>query len=114
VLGVPSMLPEVAFNDMTPSEQERWSKGMTHTSVALFATPSGYMPWAHGVPSGYIFCTKDNALPLAMQQQMASQLEPAVVKTSINSGHCPHLSMPDDLVAAIGGVKADLERGSSS
>lgn len=34
------------------------------------------------------------ALPLAIQKQMASQLGKAIT-FEINSGHCPHISMPE-------------------
>ncbi|KAI0147040.1 alpha/beta-hydrolase [Xylariaceae sp. FL1272] len=112
VAGKPEMLPQVAFNDLDAEGQAKWSKEMTHTSAALFATPSSYEPWANGVPCGYIYCTEDNALPLPIQQQMSAQLGPEPVTVSIKSGHCPHLSIPDELVAAIKTVEEGLSKKS--
>ncbi|KAH9908439.1 alpha/beta-hydrolase [Xylariomycetidae sp. FL2044] len=110
VTGVPEMLPQVAFNDLDPKAQEEWGKEMTHTSAALFATPSGFEPWANGVPCGYIFCTEDNALPYPLQQLMSQQLGPEPVSATIKSSHCPHLSIPDELVSAIKSVEEGLAK----
>lgn len=48
----------------------------------------------------YIFCNLDMALPLAIQKQMASQLGKAIT-FEINSGHCPHISMPEKVCEGI-------------
>lgn len=98
------MLPQVAFNDLSADDQARWAQEMTYTSAALFAAPWGYEPWAAGVPCSYIFCTNDNALPLPYQQGMAQQLGPEPRTASLPSGHCPFLSMPDDLLTAFESV----------
>lgn len=108
VLGVPEMIPEIAFNDMGVEEQARWASRMTHTSTALFATPTGFEPWSSGVPCGYIFCSEDRGLPLPIQQQMAAHLGPNSATTSLRSGHCPHLSMPDQLVQAVQLIESKL------
>ena len=95
------MFPQVGFNDMSPEDQARWSKEATHTSAALFATPSGYEPWASGIPCSYILCSDDNALPMPFQQGMVQQLGPEPRTATLKSGHCPFLSMPDDLLKAL-------------
>jgi hypothetical protein len=101
VLGDINALPQVAFNDLSPEEQEKWSQEMTHTAIGLFSTPSEYEPWANGVPCKYIYCEKDNALPLPIQKQMSMQLGPEPKAVTLDASHCPHLSMPDKLIAAI-------------
>ncbi|KAK0649941.1 Alpha/beta hydrolase fold-1 [Cercophora newfieldiana] len=100
VLGDAEMLPQVGFNDLPVDEQAKWVKEMTHTSTALFVAPSGYELWANGVPCSYLFCTEDNALPLAYQQGMAQQLGPENRTANLKSGHCPFLSVPDQLLKA--------------
>ncbi|KAK8035600.1 hypothetical protein PG993_010595 [Apiospora rasikravindrae] len=109
VVGVPEMIPQVAFNDLVAEEQAKWTKEMTHTSTALFATPSGHEPWASGTPCGYIFCSDDNALPFPIQQQMAAQLGPEPKIVTLKAGHCPFLSIPGQLVDAIKTLEAQLQ-----
>jgi hypothetical protein len=101
VSGDADMFPRIGFNDLPPGEQARWAKEATHTSAALFATPSSYEPWANGIPCSYIFCSEDNALPLPLQQGMVQQLGPEPRTASLKSGHCPFLSMPIDLLRAL-------------
>ena len=104
------MLPQVAFNDMPDeAQQAQWASQMTHTSAALFATPSSYTPWTEGVPCAYIHTSIDNALPLLVQQQMAMQLGPDAPSVTLESGHCPHLSMPEKLVESIKDLEGKLK-----
>lgn len=101
MVGDAAALPQVAFNDLPAEDQARWAKEMTHTSIRLFASPSGYEPWANSVACKYIFCTQDNALPFPIQQQMAGQLGPDAATVTLDASHCPHLSIPDKVVEAI-------------
>ena len=110
MLGVPEMLPQVGFNDMAPEDQAKWAAEMTHTSAALFATPSSHEPWATATPCGYIFCSDDNALPFPIQQQMAEQLGPNPKTVTIKSGHCPFLSTPGQLLEAVKTLEVQLRQ----
>lgn len=107
-LGVAEMLPQVAFNDLDGEAQAKWAKEMTHTSTALFTSPSAHEPWAQGTSCGYIFCSEDNALPPPVQQQMAEQLGPEPATVTLRAGHCPFLSIPDQLVEAVQTLEARL------
>lgn len=102
------MLPQVAFNDLDPESQARWAMEMSHTSAAFFSAPSCVEPWNDGVPCAYIHNELDNALPLCIQRQMAEQLGPCSVTESIKAGHCPHLSMPNELAATVQGIESQL------
>ncbi|KAH8651147.1 Alpha/beta hydrolase fold-1 [Xylariales sp. PMI_506] len=108
VVGDAALIPQVAFNDLSADDQAKWLKEMTHTSAAMFATPTDFEPWAFGIPCGYIFCSQDNALPLPIQQQMASQLGPDAITVTLDASHCPHLSMPGKLVQGIQEVHSRL------
>lgn len=103
------MLPQVAFNDLDGEAQAKWIKEMTHTSTSLFSSPSAYEPWTKGTKCGYIFCSEDNALPLPVQQHMAEQLGPEPATVTLKAGHCPFLSMPDQLVEAVQTLEARLQ-----
>jgi pimeloyl-ACP methyl ester carboxylesterase len=101
VSGDPALFPEVGFNDLPAEEQTRWAQEATYTSLALFTAPSAYEPWANGIPGAFIFTTLDNALPYPLQQGMAAQLGPDFRNATLESGHCPFLSMPQQLLAAL-------------
>ncbi|KAF6833637.1 hypothetical protein CMUS01_06484 [Colletotrichum musicola] len=101
VVGNLTMLPEVGFNDLPASEQEKWAKEMTWTSLSAFVTPSSYEPWNNGIECNYLYATLDNALPLSYQQGMSAVL-PAGSKTeSEPSGHCAHLSRPANVTSIL-------------
>lgn len=101
VTGDPDVVPELGFSDLPPEERQKWCKEMTHTSAALFAGINEYEPWKDGVPCAYIFTEDDGALPYALQQQMAAQLDPEAPKILIKANHCPYLSVPTELMAAV-------------
>ncbi|TLS25717.1 hypothetical protein PpBr36_07943 [Pyricularia pennisetigena] len=106
VLVNPVLLPQVAFNDLDGPTQEQSCNDMTHTSIKLFSSPASYEPWSNGVRCGYVFCSQDNAVPLPLQERMASQLGPDAITAMVNSGHCPFIGVPQELVGAIVSVYA--------
>ncbi|KAK2615730.1 hypothetical protein N8I77_002464 [Diaporthe amygdali] len=101
VTGDPEVVPQLGFSDLSPEERERWCKEMTYTSAALFAGTSQYEPWKDGVSCAYIYTEDDGALPYPLQQQMAAQLDPEAPKILIKANHCPYLSVPKELLAAV-------------
>ncbi|KAI7784922.1 alpha beta-hydrolase [Diaporthe eres] len=101
VTGDPNVVPELGFSDLPPEERQKWFKKMTHTSAALFAGVNEYEPWNGGVPCAYIFTEDDGALPYALQQQMAAQLQPGAPKILVKANHCPYLSVPAESLAAV-------------
>jgi pimeloyl-ACP methyl ester carboxylesterase len=50
------------------------------------------------LPSTYVVCTRDNAIPPALQERMS---ERAGSVSHLDSGHSPFLARPDDLAAII-------------
>lgn len=97
----PASILHLGLGDLPPAEQEKWSKEMSHTSAALFASTSEYEPWKDGVSCAYIYTEDDGALPYPLQQQMAAQLDPEAPKILIKANHCPFLSVPAELLAAV-------------
>ncbi|TLD19279.1 hypothetical protein PspLS_09924 [Pyricularia sp. CBS 133598] len=108
VLANPALLPQVAFNDLDGPAQEQCAKDMTHTSIKLFSSPSSYEPWSNGVNCGFVFCSEDNAVPLPIQQQMASQLGTDAKTATVKAGHCPFISVPGELLEAVRTVAEQL------
>ncbi|KAH7157986.1 Alpha/beta hydrolase fold-1 [Dactylonectria estremocensis] len=91
---------EVFYNDLSVPEQRKWIATMTHMPVAVFKSKSTYEPW-HVIPCMYIFCTKDNAIPIVSQTAMASQMGSSITTYEIVSSHSPFLSSPDEVVGGI-------------
>lgn len=59
-----------------------------------------YEAWRH-LPTSYLVCTDDQAMPLRDQEAMirAARAEGGVVHVShVKSGHSPFLSKPDEVV----------------
>jgi pimeloyl-ACP methyl ester carboxylesterase len=61
------------------------------------------------VPRHYIECTHDAAIPLALQREMQS-VWPCASVTTLESGHSPFLSMPDQLAATLDALMERIER----
>ncbi|PYH90714.1 alpha/beta-hydrolase [Aspergillus ellipticus CBS 707.79] len=65
-----------------------------HICLAAFLDRATEEPW-HTIPSAYIVCDDDRALPPAIQDSMITSLvNPKVFR--LKSGHSPFLSMPDE------------------
>ncbi|KAI1407665.1 alpha/beta-hydrolase [Hypoxylon sp. FL1857] len=107
------ILGDALYDDLDEESQAKWAQEVSHTSVAVFEGVSQYEPWFEGVPCGYIFCSEDHALPLRVQQDMAAQLGSEPVTATIKAGHCPFLSVPDELVTVIAKVEGELSQKSS-
>ncbi|OOF92058.1 hypothetical protein ASPCADRAFT_509554 [Aspergillus carbonarius ITEM 5010] len=86
---------EAGFHDIPSEDKELWESRLTHTSIAVFSGASTYEPW-HDIPTAYIVCEEDRALPLPVQEQMALALNTRSIYR-LKSSHSPYLSMPDKL-----------------
>ncbi|KAL2829748.1 Alpha/beta hydrolase fold-1 [Aspergillus cavernicola] len=87
--------PDAAFHDLAPEEQQRWTSELVHTSREVFSGAATYEPW-HQIPSAYIFCEEDRALPVQIQEMLAAKLGTELT-FRLKSSHSPFLSMPDRL-----------------
>ncbi|WYZ37031.1 hypothetical protein EsH8_II_000537 [Colletotrichum jinshuiense] len=101
VVGNLTMVPEVAFNDLPASEQEKWAAELTWTSLNAFITASSYEPWNNGIDCAYLYASIDNALPLSYQQGMSAVLPEGSKTASEPSGHCAHLSRPANVTSIL-------------
>ncbi len=98
---VSHLMPQVIFNDLPAERAELYTKKATHSSTVAFTTPSTFEPWSNSMPCAYILCTEDNALPYSIQQQMSGQIRPEPVTWSLKAGHCPFISIPDQLAEVV-------------
>jgi pimeloyl-ACP methyl ester carboxylesterase len=96
-----SLLPEnpqhVFYNDCTPEVAERAAAQLRPHSRASFVQELTTAAW-QTVPSTYVICERDNAIPPAAQEMMSGR---AGTVLRLDAGHSPFLSRPDDVTAII-------------
>ena len=66
------------------------------------------------VPTGYVFCERDNAIPLAAQKLIVERARAqgvGVQTVSLDAGHSPFLSMPDKTVDTVEQLVDRCRRG---
>lgn len=91
------------YNDLPKQEQDKWAATLLPHSFQVFSSPLTYEAW-RDVPSSYIYCTLDNAIPIADQKRMVEETAKGVdIRTvQLESSHSPFLSMPETLARTIG------------
>ena len=81
-----------------PAEVARTAaERLTRQSVAAIATPQTAAAWQE-LPSTYVICEQDRAVPPPAQEAMASR---ATTVERLPSSHSPFLSRPDDVAAIV-------------
>jgi pimeloyl-ACP methyl ester carboxylesterase len=97
--------PEALFyNDLSPEDARYW-KGrlLKHSSATLKDSVNVYPGWAD-VPVSFIFCLKDGAIPLQIQEAMVDAAKSAgasITTRSLDTGHSPFLSQPEETISTI-------------
>ncbi len=88
---------EAFYSDCTPKDRQAFAARLVPEPVAPLGTRLALTKERFGsVPRHYIECTRDGAIPLALQRSMQAALPCASVAT-LESGHSPFLSMPCQL-----------------
>jgi len=78
--------------------------------VAPFATPVSIPPGAlDGIRRYYVLCTRDQAIPPALQRRMIAE-NPFADVVELNTDHTPHLSMTSELATALHRFAAESSR----
>lgn len=93
---------EIFYNDLSAEEAKKSVDTLSHHSYKCLFTKLTY-PAYKDIPTSYQFCTKDNAIPLFVQEKMvedARALGVHVDAVTFDASHSPFLSMPDDVVSA--------------
>jgi pimeloyl-ACP methyl ester carboxylesterase len=88
---------EVFYNTCSPEVAKRAVAQLRTQSISSFMQPITKAAWK-SIPSTYIICERDQAIPLFAQEAM-SQRASKVVR--IDSDHSPFLSKPAELAALI-------------
>ncbi len=88
---------DVFYNTCSPEIAESALAQLRTQSISSFTQPITQVAWKT-IPSTYIICEKDQAIPLFAQEGM-SQRASQVLR--IDSDHSPFLSKPAELAAAL-------------
>jgi pimeloyl-ACP methyl ester carboxylesterase len=87
----------VFYNDCSPEVAEAAAAALVPHRKDVFSQQLRAAAW-QTVPSTYVICERDNAIPPAVQERMA---EHAGTVSHIDAGHSPFLSRPHDVQAII-------------
>ncbi len=91
----------IAFYNLASPEVATWAAGMQRPQPATpMLDEAKLSPGYESIPRSYIHCTKDQANMPALQRRMMKERNVSPV-IEIETDHTPHLSAPDELVAAI-------------
>ncbi|KAL4861368.1 hypothetical protein BDV12DRAFT_69335 [Aspergillus spectabilis] len=89
----------ILYNDLPPSEQEKWIAKLKPMSKPAFLEAVSHEPW-HELPCMYLLCERDNALPISLQEAMADMLGKHTSFRCVAS-HTPFLSVPGKVADAV-------------
>lgn len=98
----PDTPEHIFYNDLSIEEAKKSVDALSHHSYRCLFTKLTY-PGYKDIPTTYLLCEKDNAIPLCVQEKMvdnARGLGVHVDTVTFDASHSPFLSMPDDVVAA--------------
>jgi hypothetical protein len=78
-----------------------WRNYLSTVFVRTFSSPLDHEAYRF-IPSSYLICTMDNAIPLAAQEEMlADKLRYFLLVERLASGHLPFISRPQETVKFI-------------
>ena len=87
----------IFYNTCTPEVAAHASSQLRTQSLPAFNQPITEVAWKE-IPSTYIICEQDNAIPVFAQEAMSGRATSVV---RINTDHSPFLSAPADLARLI-------------
>ncbi|SLM41220.1 Alpha/Beta hydrolase fold [Lasallia pustulata] len=84
--------PNRFYNDLPPHSAAYWTSKMRAQSRLAYSSQLTYAAYRH-IPCSYLICTRDQALPLKVQERMVAM---AGIKETerVEAGHLPHISQP--------------------
>ncbi|ETS82481.1 hypothetical protein PFICI_04357 [Pestalotiopsis fici W106-1] len=88
------------FSDLPDSEAQRLFESLLPHSQDAFETPSNFIPDDITMPKTYIICEKDAILSIELQKRLIAQ-SPGFRSESINTGHSPFLTEPDEFAELV-------------
>ena len=94
----PRLVDEFLFDDVSPEDVEKYRPFVQKSAWRArqhAETEVTYVGWKH-IPSSYLLCQNDKAVPAEMQEAMVAQEGSKFDDVlRIEAGHCPFLSQPE-------------------
>lgn len=93
--------PDIFYNDLPAEEQKKWFDQLQSQSLGTFYAKTTGACWK-AVPTSYLLCEQDKAIPAAAQEAMVNGVKEAggdIETTRIDAGHSPFLSRVEETVA---------------
>jgi pimeloyl-ACP methyl ester carboxylesterase len=102
---------DVLYGECDP-ETATWAAGeLRPQAAAPFIVPVEIDDDA-GIPRRFVFCTKDKAIPLALQRRMVRE-SPCEEVAELHTDHSPFLSMPEELTRILVGFASRSTRAAA-
>lgn len=98
---------EIFYNDLSTPVATSWANKLKPFSYRCFYGPATCEPWTK-IPSSYLVCEKDNAIPVQGQDGMITNAKSKAAEVGfeafdiverLDASHSPFLSMPDRVAA---------------
>jgi pimeloyl-ACP methyl ester carboxylesterase len=96
----PVMAPELFYNDCPPDVSQAATRHLGVQALAPNTTPISITAEIAALPRHYIRCMDDRTIPPAFQVTMTQDWPESDVQT-MQTGHSPFLSAPDELAARL-------------
>ncbi|KAJ5498229.1 hypothetical protein N7453_007280 [Penicillium expansum] len=102
LIVTPATPRETFYNDMSEPDAKRAVEALQPHSYQTFHSNITFEAWRH-VSSTYLYCLKDEAIPLAVQKIMVEEVAKGVkIHTDVvNASHSPFYTVPDHMATAI-------------
>ncbi|KAI8942401.1 hypothetical protein NX059_000475 [Plenodomus lindquistii] len=92
--------PNIFYNDLPAAEQQHWASKLKTQAMGPMWAKTTAASW-QTIPTSYLVCEDDLAIPVAAQEGMCKGVEEAggeIEVTKIMAGHSPFLSKPEETV----------------
>lgn len=98
----PDRPDEVFYNDVSEEDAQAAVKSLRPQSYRTFLSPCTYAAWKE-VPSAYLYCAQDNAIPLGIQKMMVEDWAAGypIHTEFLDASHSPFLSKPTEVTTVI-------------
>ena len=88
------------YNDCSDEVASEQMKYLLPFAKCAFTSKATYAAWKH-IPSTYLLCENDQAIPVHAQEYMTKQEGARFDVIRCRAGHSPFLSMPDFTAAVV-------------
>jgi pimeloyl-ACP methyl ester carboxylesterase len=97
---IPRSPREIFYADLTPEDSDLAIAQLKPQSLVAFTETQAAAAW-RTVPSTYVLCEQDRAIPLSAQEQMSAR---STSTHRLSSSHSPFLSRSRDVARLVAGV----------